>query len=769
MSKQKQENKNPLEIQTGIKTQTIGTISSEGIPVEMRDLIDSALEPLNHLISFDACALLLINNGDLAITTCKGFPNSRKLGRLRFSLADFPQIRNLINQKFPLRQSNGIAGILLDTSALPFKNTACLQIPLLSRNQPIGLLVLYQFNGKDIYSEKDAEAAMVFAKQAALAIENARLFMEARQKAIQLEVAGQVVKKVSSILNLEVLLSEIVRLIRVKFGYYHVHIFLVDERSNQIILQEISGEKHESLRKSGLRLDIGGNSITGWVAASREALLCNDVSQEARYHPHELLPSTKSELALPLQIGKKLVGVLDIQSDKLNRFRDDDLTILQIVAGQVAIAIENAYLFQRSQDQVGILSALHKISLRITSKLETEQVLETIMRQAVKLLKAQGSSLGIYDADKNVIRKISSYNVPLELKGMEFAVGEGVAGQVIATRKPVFTNDYESWHGRSSKFNTPPYNAVLGVPLFWEEQVIGELVVLDRTERRTFTSDDANLLSFVADLASIALKNSELYDEVRKSREELEQKVIQRTSQLSEAQEALTQKAEELRRLLEITVIVQEEERARIALDLHDGTNQLITGTLYEIQAAQQSIHDHRWESSIEKLETAKRLLRTIEAENRKIITGLRPIILDTDGLLAALRWYAETFQKDFGINCSLRVIGKPVQFLQPVETAIYRIVQESLNNTVKHSQATNVYILADFGTEGFHLVIADDGVGFDLGSGIDIKKTQMGLFGMKERAQSINGKLVVQSQPGQGTQISLEIPIYPAPGVELT
>jgi putative methionine-R-sulfoxide reductase with GAF domain len=103
----------------------------------------------------------------------------------------------------------------------------------------------------------------------------------------------------------------------------------VDEHSNQLILQEISGEKHESLRKTGLRLDIGGNSITGWVAASREPLLCNDVSQESRYYSHQLLPNIKSELAIPLLIGEKLVGVLDIQSDWLNAFRNDDMITLQ--------------------------------------------------------------------------------------------------------------------------------------------------------------------------------------------------------------------------------------------------------------------------------------------------------------------------------------------------------------------------------------------------------------------------------------------------------
>lgn len=454
--------------------------------------------------------------------------------------------------------------------------------------------------------------------------------------------------------------------------------------------------------------------------------------------------------------------MLDLQSDKRDAFRHDDIIPLQLIGDQVAIAIENANLFQKTNSQANILPVLHAISLEITSHLETDQVLETIMRQATKLLNARGSTLGIYDAHKQVIRKIAVHNVSMDLIGVELEIGEGVSGQVIATGRPVFINDYWKWSGQSAKFKGVPFNAVLGVPIFGQNQVIGELVVLDERERRIFTENDAQLLTLLADFASIALKNSELYDEVRKSKEELEQKVIKRTSQLSEAQKALAQKAEELRKLLEITVNIQEEERARIALDLHDGTNQLVTGTLFEIQAAQQSVQDRRWEVSLSKLETAKNLLRTIEAENRRIITGLRPIILDTDGLLAALRAYTENFQRDFGINCAFRAIGQPVQFSPSVETAIYRIAQEAFNNIVKHSHAKNVYLIADFNATSFHLAITDDGIGFDLQAGIDFTQTQMGLFGMRERAQSINGRLLVESHPEQGTQISLEVPYPP-------
>jgi signal transduction histidine kinase len=251
-----------------------------------------------------------------------------------------------------------------------------------------------------------------------------------------------------------------------------------------------------------------------------------------------------------------------------------------------------------------------------------------------------------------------------------------------------------------------------------------------------------------------------LYAQVRQAGEQLEQKVERRTGELIQAREELARKAGELQRLLRITVQVQEEERTRIARDLHDGSNQLITATLFEIQAAQESLLGGRRDAALEKLETAKEVLRAIEAENRRIIAGVRPAILDAQGLVAALKWHASTFQEQHAIACTLRVSGKPVRLSPEAETAIYRIAQESLNNVAAHAQAHRVQIQAEFGLEGLRVNVEDDGVGFDDESGLRTMSGQMGLIGMRERAQSIGGHLQIQSVPGQGTRVALTVPL---------
>ena len=580
------------------------------------------------------------------------------------------------------------------------------------------------------------------------------------RRALQLETASQVSRKVTAILDVDQLLAQVVRLIRDQFGYYHVHLFLVDGHSNEIVLRECSGQADEPLMARGLRLKIGEQGITGSVAQTGQFVLCNDVVQESRYYPHELLPQTRAELAIPLRIGEVVVGVLDVQSGQRDAFLEDDVTVLQILGDQIAIAIENANLFWETQRQFEAMQALHDISLEITSHLENQQVLVAILKHAAQLLSAQGSTLTIYDPDQDILQTVAVFNMPLEFQGVTLRPGEGVSGQVVATGQPLIVNDYRHWLGSSQHFKDSPFDAVIGVPLRWQGQVIGALLVLDQGDRRPFTADDARLLRLFADLASIALKNAELYTQVVQLSQQLEQKVEQRTNELAKAQAELAKKAEQLQRLLAATVRVQEEERTRIARDLHDGSNQLITGTLYEIQAAQQCILGRRGQGALEKLETAKGLLRKIEAENRRIISGLRPPLLDLQGLVPILQGYAGTLQERYGIACLVQVLGQSVRLSPEVETAIYHIVQESLNNVVAHAQARNVQIRIDFGPGRLHLVVEDDGVGFNWQSVLRDASNQMGLIGMEERAQSIGGRIEVQSEPGLGARITLDLPL---------
>lgn len=596
------------------------------------------------------------------------------------------------------------------------------------------------------------------------ALAEAQAQKEIRRRALQLEAASQASQKVTAILDMDELLSQVVKLVCDSFGYYYVSLFLVDADASEIVLRAGCGQAEQPLKVQGLRLTIGKQGITARVAQTGQPVMCNDVRNEPSYYVHELLPETRSELAIPLRFGDRVVGVFDVQSDRYNAFCQDDVKVLQILADQVAIALENARLFQETRHQFEVMRVLHNISLDITSRLESQQVLAAILEQAALLLHAEGSAIGVYDRSSDSVRIIAVHNLPPEYAGLTMPLPQGVIGQVLRTGNRMIVNDYRHWKGRSPLFDSSPHDAVVSTPLRWHGEVFGALSVTDRAERHPFTEDDARLLSLFADLASIALKNAELYSQVVALSQNMERKIEERTEELAGARKELAQNAEQLQRLLTITVRIQEEERGRIARDLHDGSNQLIAGTLYELQAARESILGQREGVALEKLEKAKSLLRKIEAENRRIILGLRPPILDAQGLVPALKWYAETFYEEHRIPCPVWISGQPVRLSADAETAIYRIVQESLNNVSAHAQARYVQIGLDFSSDKVCVAIEDDGVGFDHEMVRTASLGKMGLIGMRERAQSIGGRIMVESSPGHGTRITLQVPLAGEP-----
>lgn len=415
--------------------------------------------------------------------------------------------------------------------------------------------------------------------------------------------------------------------------------------------------------------------------------------------------------------------------------------------------------------QFETMHALHGIALEITSQLEDKQVLAAIVKQAAHLLETSGGLLAICDPRTGLLRVEALHNIPSEYKKATAPAGDGLWGQVMATGSPAIVNDYrllvkENPSLRTTSPENWPYNAVLAVPLVWQDRIFGLLVVLHAGERRPFTEDDARLLSLLSSLASTAINNAQLYSQVLQLSRQLEQKVEEREAELSTAREELAQKAEQLQRLLAATVRVQEEERSRIAADLHDGSNQLIAGAIFEIQAVQESIRGKRVEGVPEKLESIKTLLRQMEVANRRSIAGLRPPLLDTHGLIPALKWQTVNYRDTHGMDCILHVYGKVSRMSTVVETAVYRITQESLSNVAAHARAKNVTIRLDFTPRILHLLVEDDGVGFSPENISIVKPGRLGLIGMRERAQSIGGRVEIQSLPGRGTRVVVDIPL---------
>ncbi len=167
----------------------------------------------------------------------------------------------------------------------------------------------------------------------------------------QLALISTVSRQITSILDRDDLLDVVVASIHEMLGYDVVHLFLLDAASGDLVFQAGTAPAGPALKAQAFRIAGDRQSIIAWVARHGEPLLVNDVSQEPRYLAHELLPDTRSELALPLKMGGRVLGVLDVQSDQVNAFTDDDRFVLATLADQVAVAVENAHLFDSLREK----------------------------------------------------------------------------------------------------------------------------------------------------------------------------------------------------------------------------------------------------------------------------------------------------------------------------------------------------------------------------------------------------------------------------------
>jgi signal transduction histidine kinase len=255
-------------------------------------------------------------------------------------------------------------------SSPPF--LATFGVPLKWQDEIVGVLEMDADSRRRAFDQDDIRLATLFANVATLAIKNAQSYedlqrrsqelqrslerevahrtAELRHRALQLETSAGVSREITAILDIDKLLTRVVELIHEAFDYYSVLVFLVDTQANQLVLNAASGEIGRQMVTQGLVLPIDGNSLNSTAVSVNEALIANDVSQEPRFRITELLADTRSELVIPLRVGARVIGTLDVQSDKRNAFAQEDMLVVQSLGDQIAIAIENAHLYDRSRE-----------------------------------------------------------------------------------------------------------------------------------------------------------------------------------------------------------------------------------------------------------------------------------------------------------------------------------------------------------------------------------------------------------------------------------
>lgn len=386
---------------------------------------------------------------------------------------------------------------------------------------------------------------------------------------------------------------------------------------------------------------------------------------------------------------------------------------------------------QALRRQTAQLAALHEIGLEISAESDLARILEVVTHRAAELLGAKHCSTYIRDDDEGVLNLVAS----LEPKfvGMRMADSEGLAGRALVRGDAVIIDDYSAWRCRARAFETEGFGPAIAAPLRWQDSAIGSITLARDRGEPPFTVGDTSLLKQFAAQAAIAIHQATLFDELQESRARLQ--VLSHS--LIDAQEA---------------------ERKRLARELHDQIGQALTAIQISLQTAR-SKPDGGTASILEDC-------LTIIDESLGLVhdlsLDLRPSLLDDLGLGAALRWYVERATSRADLNARLSVDAIGSRFSSEMETACFRIAQESLTNVVRHAAARTVSITLVHEDNCLKLTVKDDGVGFDVHEAMERmgSNTSLGLQGMRERAAALGGILEIKSSPKSGTEIAAKFPL---------
>ena len=202
----------------------------------------------------------------------------------------------------------------------------------------------------------------------------------------------------------------------------------------------------------------------------------------------------------------------------------------------------------------------------------------------------------------------------------------------------------------------------------------------------------------------------------------------------------------------------QEEERRRVARDIHDGPAQAMANIVFRAEVCERLIDSDVERAKLELRELREHIRATL-GEIRKIIFDLRPMALDDLGLVPTIRGVLDVFRTQYGIFTEIAVTGRERRLASHIEIGLFRVAQEALNNVVKHAQASTVRVRIEFAPVGVTLVIEDDGKGFDAAND-DAPTGHFGLMGMRERLQLLQGKFSIKSTPGKGTRVMITVPL---------
>jgi PAS domain S-box-containing protein len=386
------------------------------------------------------------------------------------------------------------------------------------------------------------------------------------------------------------------------------------------------------------------------------------------------------------------------------------------------------------------LLAINKIATTVSQSLDPDTVLYSAIQKTLEIMKRNTGGILLWDEEKQMLCYRVHNGLSKEYaQAVCFRPGEGIVGRVAQSGEAILVDDIskDPRAGNPALIATEGLRAFAAVPLKVKDKVLGVLTIASH-EARKFSAEDVQLLESIASQIAIAVENARLHQEVQR-------------------------KDESRGELLGEIFSIQEEERRRIARELHDETSQSLASLAASLEAVAGTLP-----SDNDKVRTRLRKVGQVAIdildEVHKLIYELRPTLLDDLGLVAAARWLADNNLSAAGVCVTFKTAGKVKRLPSKLETTLFRVIQEAVNNIARHAHAAKADVSLNFKRGEIVVRIKDDGDGFDVEEAISSRDRPrgLGLLGMKERVELLKGALNIRSRPGNGTEIDITIPVNP-------
>ena len=499
------------------------------------DVLDHLLDNLGRVVPYDLATFMLLDEQKLAHLARSHGYRERSLdeGLLNFPANEMPN--------YSIMMKTGQALAIPDTHQSKLwvmvegleKINSYVGAPLLVKGEVIGFLNLDSLT-PNFYNQSHADRLKAFADQVAIAVENARLLEEAHQHADELSALLGIGLAVTSGLEMEKLLRDLLNECKRILPLEAFYIATYNNETEMIGYPlfydkgEISAFPPDDIHQSP--------GLTGYIIQNPQVLYIPDITSEEaaqKYHSNDIGGDpSRSYAGVPLLVGDRVVGVISMQSSQPNAYHPDQIRLLETIATQAAGAIENARLFEETRQRAEQLTAIFDIGLTVTSGVDMDQVLKTILAKCQQVLPIEAFYVAVLDPETSLIHHPLAYDTGeyLQIPSRDIRVNPGLSGQIINSRQTVYIPDISSPdpHTTVQIFRTTgtPTRSFVGVPMIVGEQVVG-VISMQSYKPNAYDPGQVRLLETIATQAAVAIENSRLYEKAKqeiREREKAEQR-----------------------------------------------------------------------------------------------------------------------------------------------------------------------------------------------------------------------------------------------------